>query len=245
MNNGDAGGVDLQPDLASPPPELVPWIARDVWAGLGVFGLWTLIALGFGIGREAFSWKFDIGVFIALWELVLILPAWWFSVRKYHLPWSALGLRKFEFTSLAVGCGLMVLSYCFNFFYSLTSSVLGFRTEIDISGLFNDVSSPWPILFAGVIVAPFVEEVFFRGFVFAGLRGKYGWVPAALISAGLFALVHLQPVSFLPIFLMGMIFAYLYQRSNSIWPGLIMHLTTNTLGLGAAYLLSQASLPPL
>ncbi len=139
----------------------------------------------------------------------------------------------------------MILSSCVNFFYNLTSSLLNFQTQPDISSLFDNVSSPWPLLFAGVIVAPFVEEVFFRGFVFTGLREKYGWIPAALISAGLFALVHLRPISFLPIFLMGLIFAYLYHRTNSIWPGLIMHLATNSLGLGAAYLLTQLSLPPL
>jgi len=208
-----------------------------------MFGLWTLIALGLGIGRERFSWDFDLGIFIALWELVLILPAWWFTLRKYRLPWSALGLRKFEFTSLAIGCGLMILSSCFNFFYNLAASLLNLQTQPDISSLFEDVSSPWPLLFAGVIVAPFVEEVFFRGFVFTGLRERYGWIPAALLSAGLFALVHFQPISFLPIFLMGLIFAFLYQRSNSIWPGLIMHLATNVLGLGAAYLISQLNLP--
>jgi hypothetical protein len=42
-----------------------------------------------------------------------------------------------------------------------------------------------------------------------------------------------------PIFILGYIFAYLYRRSGSIWPAVVMHVATNALGLGAAYLLSR------
>lgn len=221
----------------------VPWTARDVWIGLGIFAIWMVVAVGFGIGREVYSWQFDIGLFIAIWELFLLVPAWWFSVRKYQLDWKALGLRRFDFATLAIGCGLMILAFCFNFFYNLGAALVDLGSQTDMIGIFDMVNTPWPLLAAGVVVAPFVEEIFFRGFVFAGLREKYDWVPAALISAGLFAVLHLQPISILPIFLMGLIFAYLYHRTNSIWPAVIMHLATNTLGLGAAYLLSQMNLP--
>ncbi len=242
MNKGIGAPENHQSEARSEIHREAPWTARDIWLGLGAFGLWIIIALGFGVGREAFSWKMDIGVFIAFWELVLLLPAWWFSVRKYHLSWDALGLRAFDFETIAIGCGLMILAFCFNFFYSLAASLLNLNTQMDITGLFDMVSTPWPLLVAGVLVAPFVEEVFFRGFVFAGFRVKCGWIPAAVISAGLFAVVHMQPTLMLPIFLMGLIFAYLYQRTNSIWPAVIMHLATNTLGLGAAFLVHQFSL---
>ena len=53
-----------------------------------------------------------------------------------------------------------------------------------------------------------------------------------------FALIHLQPLAIAPIFILGYIFAYLYRRSGSIWPAVIMHVSTNALGLGAAFLLS-------
>ena len=89
------------------------------------------------------------------------------------------------------------------------------------------------------MVAPLVEEVFFRGFIFTGLREKYGWITAAFVSAFLFSAVHLQPIAMPPIFLLGLVFAYLYQRTESIWPGVIMHLATNTISLTAAYLISQ------
>ena len=86
---------------------------------------------------------------------------------------------------------------------------------------------------------------FFRGFVFTGFRQRYGWQRAALISAGLFSAAHRQPLALLPIMILGLIFAYLYQRTESIWPAVIMHVLTNALSLGAAYLISRLNLPVL
>jgi membrane protease YdiL (CAAX protease family) len=65
-----------------------------------------------------------------------------------------------------------------------------------------------------------------------------------LLSAGLFALAHILPTSILPIFILGVIFAYLYQISGSIWPAIIMHMLTNILALSVAYGLSQGWLTP-
>lgn len=217
----------------------VPWTTRDVWIGLALFLLWLLVSVGFGIAREAYSWDFDFGLFLALWELMLILPAWWLTIRKYQLPWRSLGLRKFDLTTVAIGCGLMIFSFIFNFFYNLALLFKGIHSPIEVESLFQTAASPWLIFLTGIIIAPLVEEIFFRGFLFTGLREKYGWIAAALISAGLFAAVHLQPLTIPPIFLMGLIFAYLYQRTESIWPAVIMHFATNTLGLVAAYMVSQ------
>ena len=81
------------------------------------------------------------------------------------------------------------------------------------------------------------------GFVFTGLRRRMDWKQAALASAGLFALAHFMPTSILPIFLLGLIFAYLFQFSGSIWPAIFMHMLTNTVALSAAYAVSQGWIP--
>ena len=87
-----------------------------------------------------------------------------------------------------------------------------------------------------VVVAPVVEETFFRGFVFAGLRGRYDWRWAAAISSALFAAAHLELTFFIPAFVLGYIFAYLYQRSGSVWPGMIIHAAMNALAMAVLYL---------
>jgi len=85
--------------------------------------------------------------------------------------------------------------------------------------------------------------VFFRGFVFAGLRQRYGWKKAAFISAALFAVIHVMPTAMIPVFILGLIFAYLYHHSDSIWPAILMHVSTNALALGLAYVLANTGIP--
>ena len=127
--------------------------------------------------------------------------------------------------------------------YSVVLDIFGLRVQADLAPLFSELGSPWWFLLAGVVVAPIVEEVFFRGFVFAGLRNRYEWKKAAVISSALFALTHLQLTAFIPIFILGYIFSVLYQRSNSIVPAILMHILTNGLALGAAYLTANIQLP--
>mgnify|MGYP006292009149 len=49
---------------------------------MGVFILWIGAAIGFGFLADYLSWQVDMGVFISIWELALLVPAWWFTVRK-------------------------------------------------------------------------------------------------------------------------------------------------------------------
>ena len=221
----------------------VPWTTRDTWLGVALFVLWLLVGMAAALLIRVFELNVNQGLFVAVAELVFLIPAWWFAVRKYGVGWQALGLRSFKGSMLGLGCGLMILSTLFNAAYGLFLGLFGLRTQVDLVPVFADLSYPWILLIAGMVIAPVVEEIFFRGFVFAGLRPRYGWQKAAVISAALFAVIHFQPTAMIPIFILGLIFALLYQRSNSIWPAIIMHFATNTLGLGAAYLLSTMDVP--
>jgi len=220
-----------------------PWTTCDVWIGVILLALWLV---GYTVASyliRAYSLDLDPGLYIGIAELILLVPVWWLAVRKYGVGWDALGFRSFYPSALAVGCGLMIMSLLFNGAYSAFLAIFDLRMQIDLVPVFAELSSPVWLLLAGIVVAPVIEELFFRGFVFAGLAQRYSWRKAALISSALFALVHLQPWAIPPIFILGYIFAYLYHRCGSIWPAVLMHVSTNALGLGAAYILSRINLP--
>lgn len=221
----------------------IPWSIRDVWLGVGFLGLWLVTVIVVSLLIRFSVLAVNVGLFIGVAELVLLGPVWWLTVRKYRVSWEALGLRRFRGRMIGLGCGLMLLSFAFNLVYSAFLAIFNLQAQVDLVPLFAELSSPWWLLVAGVVIAPMVEEVFFRGFLFAGLRKKYDWRKAALISSALFALLHLQPTAMIPIFILGYIFAYLYYRSNSIWPAVLMHVSTNALGLGVAYILAKANIP--
>jgi membrane protease YdiL (CAAX protease family) len=152
----------------------------------------------------------------------------------------SLGFTKFNWSTLAIGCGLLVSSYIIILFHNLILTSLGVETQGDeISKLFELLDTPIWFFIVGALLAPLVEEIFFRGFLFQGFRARYGWVAGMLLSSAIFAIAHLDPVSLIPTFILGNLLAYLYQRSNSIWPGVILHMIVNTFGLISVYVLTQ------
>jgi membrane protease YdiL (CAAX protease family) len=211
--------------------------------GLGVFVLWILFFGIVGLIGERVAWPVDAGLMVVFGEAVLLLPVWYLTIHKYGVGWADLGLRGFRLWAVGLGCGLMGLSLLFNLVYAAFLSLFNLQIQPDIAVMFESTRFPLALLFGGAVVAPFVEEIFFRGFVFAGLRQRLGWKQAALASAGLFALAHFIPTSLLPILILGLIFAFLYQLAGSIWPAVLMHMLTNTIALSAAYAVSEGWLP--
>lgn len=94
--------------------------------------------------------------------------------------------------------------------------------------------------FASVgVIAPFAEELLFRGVIFAGLaqRLPLGW--AAAVSGLIFGAAHLDPWSIVPLAIVGTGLALLYRRTGSLWPNIIAHATFNTFSLVLVYLFPQ------
>jgi membrane protease YdiL (CAAX protease family) len=60
-----------------------------------------------------------------------------------------------------------------------------------------------------------------------------------LLSSAIFAAAHLDLASLIPTFILGNLLAYLYHRSNSVWPGVVLHVLVNTFGLVSVYVLTQ------
>jgi membrane protease YdiL (CAAX protease family) len=215
----------------------VPWTPRDVWIGIGLLIAWLAVAIGASLFLRNLALEVNTGLFVSLAELLLLVPVWVLAVWRRGASWTRLGLRGFQGGMLGLGCGLMLLSYLLNLGYSTLLAFLDLTMQPSLVPILAELSSPWLFAVGVVVIAPLVEEIFFRGFVFAGLRPRYGWKKAAIVSSACFALIHLQPTAVVPIFILGYIFAYLYHRSNSIWPAVLMHVSSNALALGAAYLL--------
>jgi membrane protease YdiL (CAAX protease family) len=88
------------------------------------------------------------------------------------------------------------------------------------------------VVLAIVIIAPIAEELFFRGFMYASLRGRLNVFWAALISGGLFAAVH--PIygttawNLVPVLaIAGIVLCLLYEKTGSLWPAIAFHCWLN------------------
>src|SRR5262249_46671181 len=79
-----------------------------------------------------------------------------------------------------------------------------------------------------VIWAPLGEEVAFRGVLYPALRSRFGVAPATAVSAAIFALAHGYGVlGFVAVFWSGVLWALAYERTGSLWPGIIAHRAGN------------------
>jgi membrane protease YdiL (CAAX protease family) len=230
---------EMQPQSppAQPVSYSVPWKSIDNWIGVLLLvlinvGLLVLSRLG-QRGDIAQSW------ILILVQLVYLLPVAIILVWR-RINWSAIGFGKFDWASLGIGCGLLVIGYGIIFIHNLILMALGVNTQGEmISELIGLLENPFWFFLVGAVMAPLVEEIFFRGFLFQGFRARYGWIISMLLSSSIFAVAHLDPASLIPTFILGNLLAYLYHRTNSIWPGVILHVLINTFGLALVYFFLQ------
>ena len=85
------------------------------------------------------------------------------------------------------------------------------------------------------VAAPVFEELLCRGVVMKLLE-KYGFLVSVLSSAALFAAMHMEAQSILPIFFIGMLFAVVRYATGSIFPSILMHAANNLFALATMIL---------
>jgi membrane protease YdiL (CAAX protease family) len=83
-------------------------------------------------------------------------------------------------------------------------------------------------ILCAAVVPGICEEMLCRGTLLSGLSGSVGKVGAVILSAFLFATLHLVPYRFLPQFTLGIFLAMLTVRARSILPGMLLHAGHNT-----------------
>lgn len=84
------------------------------------------------------------------------------------------------------------------------------------------------VFFAASVVAPVVEETFFRGVLYSGFRTRMRVWPSVLVTSAIFAVIHPLPGGFLPIFALACVLALLRERSGLLLPGIACHCVYNT-----------------
>lgn len=161
-------------------------------------------------------------------------------VRPGAIPWGAMGL------SLRGLAGRLLIGLLYGLLVFGVSALLEFLlAQIGIHQtqgmIYQSVTRASPgefglVLLAGAVVAPLVEEIYFRGYVFRAYLDQKGLGQAFLFSSGLFALVHLDLPALLPIFSVGLLLSFLYYRTGSIVPGIVAHAVNNAAALTLLYL---------
>ena len=244
---GPAAPVPLPPDPDDPraPETRGPLRRRAAWGwGHGLAGL----AVGFGpevllyaasLGVAASSSagaKVTSGSAIALVVVSLVVygwqtaAAWFFSLRIAGRRLSAWGFRlptRAYFWTIPLALAVVYLA-------SIVHDMVVHPRQQDIVGEFPH-SGLGIALFVilAVIMAPLFEEIFFRGFLFRAFASSWGWMPGAIVSAGVFGIAHAQIDVFVPLFALGLMLAWVYKRTGSLWTSISLHALFNGISVVA------------
>lgn len=89
------------------------------------------------------------------------------------------------------------------------------------------------LLFA--VVAPIVEEVIFRGFLFHHIRKSMPFWLTAIIVSVLFGAAHMQWNVGINVFVMSLVMCWAREYSGTIWPGIVMHMLKNAIAVYALF----------
>jgi len=238
-------------------PGSVPWHWRDVLLAVLIaaapIAVLTLLGTLAGSGSSAGTKPTAAFALAAIVSTVLVdgwlvFWAWFFSLRKYRLPLASYGFRGFEERSswgvaaaVIVGGVLatIILGDVSDFVYR---HVIGPVPQENVVTIFPHTSAGL-LLFVvlAVLVAPVLEETFFRGFVFQGLASSWGPLAGALTSALVFALWHQQLSVLIPIFGLGVLLAGAFYWTKSIYTNMTMHAVFNALGIVAWWFIKTKS----
>lgn len=127
----------------------------------------------------------------------------------------------------AVLCMAMPLVLATSFTSSEVMERLGMEIKLqDLAGFFTASSPPLMLLaltFVATVLAPLSEELLFRAGLFRILASFLPRWAAILVSAMAFASLHQSTVHFLPLTVLGVIFALAYEKTGSLLVPVVAH----------------------
>ncbi|WP_211750385.1 type II CAAX endopeptidase family protein [Paenibacillus sp. Marseille-Q4541] len=167
--------------------------------------------------------------------ITLLLGLYFVALRPKKMSWTEVGVKGFPardwwrivlWTLVLIIFSLMAV-YLTSFLGNTVdnSKTESLRQSVTLFTIIIGIAS------AG-IVSPVYEEIFYRGFIYRWLRTRVSMRWAIMISSLIFTLAHFPTMNAMPVnFISGVVFAWTYERTGSVVPGMIVHGVFNTIAV--------------
>ena len=205
---------------------IMMYAGAGIWAGIKGEGYQATLQAASTGGNAILTAL--VSVFSSIITLVIFLKTKWTPLTRGYLlskPWGTL---------LWVALFSLGTIIPLSFLYEQLGIEMDENTQQIITSMMKE---PWGYVAVGIL-APLAEEVVFRGAILRTLLGimskKNHWV-AILISAAIFGVVHANLAQFVNALLMGLLLGWMYYRTGSLVPGILLHWINNTM----AYVLTN------
>jgi membrane protease YdiL (CAAX protease family) len=187
------------------------------------------------------SLAFNAGI-AALEAIALLGGVYLFGLKRRHYDWAEIG---FHGTESIWWWSAVLLAFIFIPLLGLISLLiqmaLGQPAQNPQLPFLLPENYSWTgalamLVFGGIIV-PIAEEVLFRGVIYRWLRDRWGVWIGVIVSALVFGALHGEISVAGATFVMGLALAWIFERSQSLWPPILIHILNNSLKLLALYAL--------
>lgn len=205
---------------------IIMYAGAGIWAGIKGEGYQATLQSASTGGNAILTAL--VSAFSSIITLVIFLKTKWTPLTRGYLlskPWGTL---------LWVALFSLGTIIPLSFLYEQLGIEMDENTQQIITSMMKE---PWGYVAVGIL-APLAEEVVFRGAILRTLLGimskKNHWV-AIMISAAIFGVVHANLAQFINALLMGLLLGWMYYRTGSLVPGILLHWVNNTM----AYVLTN------
>lgn len=235
-----------------PPLEPAPKPPRELWRlrDLLIFILFIPIALvtanlivfvGYAVLAPLAHWTTPIqklqrnAVFLLTLQLifyVFLLAYIYLFIRLYYRA-SFFGALKWKKMSVHNGLRFLLGGVALSLVVMVIPPLLPEKKSFPLEKMFNSPASAYAIAAFAVLIAPFMEELLFRGVLFAFFE-KHGGLTFAIVStAFLFAGLHIPEYwgawqHVIMILIVGLTFSIVRGVSKSVTPSYILHVAYNS-----------------
>lgn len=205
---------------------IIMYAGAGIWAGIKGEGYQATLQAASTGGNAILTAL--VSAFSSVITLIIFLKTKWTPLTRGYLlskPWGTL---------LWVALFSLGTIIPLSFLYEQLGIEMDENTQQIITSMMKE---PWGYVAVGIL-APLAEEVVFRGAILRTLLGimskKNHWV-AIMISAAIFGVVHANLAQFINALLMGLLLGWMYYRTGSLVPGILLHWINNTM----AYVLTN------
>ena len=162
---------------------------------------------------------------------------------KFRLKMSG---RKITLFSIPLMMGTMLISEYFISLLPTTGKFWGDWYQKYAQMMEFATAAPWAMALLGIIIAPIMEEIVFRGIIMKGLtnKGVHPW-KAIMFSALLFGIIHANPWQLVGASITGLVLGYIYWQSGTLLLPILLHAFNNASVLCLYYLTGKENFSDL
>ena len=155
----------------------------------------------------------DVSFFITI---LIVVKLWKLNFKEQlKIP----SLKTFFYILVFAFCAFSYDIFLGTYFYEQI-----FEGKLPIISFTSPETSNIYMLFKIIFFAPIYEEIFYRKIVFSKLKQRYSLLTSMIVSSLYFAFGHLDfSIHLLSFFVFGLIFSYIYYKTNSILTVILLH----------------------